>query len=589
MTRILALLSCLILVFGLCIGVSAESDATRAYSVNVFATVSSDGSCEVSTTVTLHVDTPKETLTYPVPAGASNITLNGSPVLTEKTEQARLVDLSKTLGGMAGDFSFTVGYSIHSAVDPIASTETVTEDPTAEGAAAPVKKLQLELPMLAGFAYPIDELQFSINLPGVISQNPNFVSGYHQQNIEKDLTYSISGGNIAGRSWTSLKDHETLTMYLTATEEMFPQTRAELPEVEGVTTLIGICSGLALLFWFLFLRNFLPIRDYPAVPPEGFGAGQLGTVLTMAGTDLSLMVFSWAQLGYVILRMDRRGRVFILKRMDMGNERTDFEQKCFYKLFSRRDMVDTSSMAYQRMVQTVSLQKSTRQLFRSKGTGGIKLFRIIMAAAGLLSGTCFGILLGNMLDYGWVFMLVLSLVGLICSWHIQAWPQGVFLHHRSRLFVAAVLCVLWLALGIAIGQFGLALLAVVLQIAAGFLAAFGGRRTDEGRMAMGQTLSLRRYFGKLSAKEVQQLCQDNPEAFFDMAPYAIALGCDGAFARRFGKSRLPVCPYIHASNTRGLTAKQWSQLMRSIMDGMTARQRKMPLDSFRSVMDNYMK
>ena len=29
--------------------------------------------------------------------------------------------------------------------------------------------------------------------------------------------------------------------------------------------------------------------------------------------------------------------------------------------------------------------------------------------------------------------------------------------------------------------------------------------------------------------------------------------------------------------------------MRSILDGMTARQRKMPLDSFRSVMDNYMK
>lgn len=582
MTRFLALLSCLILVLGLCIGVSA-ADNTRAYSVNVFATVSADGSCDVTSTVTLHVESPMEELTYPVPVKASNITLNGNPVLTEKTEQARLVDLSKTLGGMSGDFSFTIGYSIHSAVDPV-----VSESEEDEETGAP-RRLQLELPMLAGFPYPIDELQFSINLPGMISQNPSFVSGYHQANIEKDLTYSVSGGNIAGRSWTSLKDHETLTMYLVANEEMFPQTRAELPDVKEVTVLIGICAGLALIYWLLFLRNYLPLREFPAVAPEGFGAGQLGTVLTMAGTDLSLMIFSWAQLGYVILRMDRRGKVFILRRMDMGNERTAFEQKCFYQLFSRRDMIDTTSMAFQRMYQSVSLQKSAQQLFRRKGTGSVKIFRILMAAAGLLSGTCFGILLGNMLDYGWFFMLVLSFVGLICSWHIQAWPQGVFLHHRSRLFVAVALCILWLALGIAIGQFGLALLAVVIQIAAGFLAAFGGRRTEEGRMALGQTLSLRRYLKKLTPKQIQQLCRENPETFFDMAPYAIALGCDSAFARCFGKGRLPGCPYIQASDTRGLTAQQWSQLMRHILEGMTARQRKLPLENLRSVMDNYMK
>lgn len=586
MTRFLAILSCLILVLGLCIGVSAaEANGTRAYSVNVFATVSSDGSCDVTTTVTLHVDAPQTKLVYPVPVNASNVALNGSPVLTEKTEQARLVDLTKTLGGMSGDFSFTVTYSIHSAVHSVAS-----EKAPAEGTAQPTsRKLQLELPMLSGFAYPIDQFQFSVNVPGMVNQNPSFISGYHQANIEKDLTYSYSGGNIAGRSWGALKDHETLNMYLDTTDEMFPQTRADLPDMEGVTVLIGVFAGLALLYWIFFLRNYLPIMEYPPVAPEGFGAGQLGTVLTAAGADLHLMLFSWAQLGYVILRMDRRGKVFVLKRMDMGNERTAFEQKWFYQLFSRRDMIDTTSMAYQRMVQAVSLQKPAAQLFRSRGTGKVKLFRGLMAIAGLLSGTCFGILLGNMLDYGWVFMLVLSAVGLICSWHIQFWAEGLFLHHRSRIYVAVVLCLLWLALGIAIGQIGLALLAVAIQIVAGFLATFGGRRTEEGRMAMGQVLSLRRYLRKLSPKQLQQLCRENPDAFFDLAPYAMALGSDRILARHFGKSRLPVCPYIQAANTRGLTAQQWSQLMRTILDGMTARQRKMPLEALRAVMDNYMR
>lgn len=578
MNRLIAILACLVLVLGLCVSVSA-ADNTQASSVNIIATVSSNGSCEVSSAVTIHVDNPQEKLTYPVPAVASNVTLNGKPVLTEKNGQARLVNLSRVLGGMSGDYSFTVSYSIHGTVKTLRSG---TEE-------EPVKRLQLELPLLAGFPYPIENLQFSINLPGNVPQSPSFVSGYHQANIEKDLSYSISGANIAGRNWTSLKDHETLTMYMDVTEEMFPQSRADLPSLNKVTPLVGILAAVALLFWILFLRNYLPFRSFPAVAPEGFGAGQMATILTMAGADLNLMVFSWAQLGYVSLHMDRRGYVFIQKQMDMGNERTSFEQKCFHHLFAYKNLVNTSTAAYQRLCQKIRLQRSAPQFFRSRRRlFWVKIFRVITAAAGLLSGTCFGILLGNMLDYGWFFMLILSAVGLLCSWQIQFWPEGLFLHRRSNFWVATCLCVLWLVLGIAIKQFPLALLAVAIQVIAGFLAFFGGRRTEEGRNAMGQVLRLRRYLKTLSPQKVHGLSQNNPEYFFDMAPNAIALGCDQVFARRFGNSRLPECPYLHAANTHNLTAKQWSQLMRHVLDSMSA-QRKNPMDGLRSVMKNYMR
>lgn len=579
MKRLILLALCVMLIASVSVGVSAFEGETRATSVQMIATVSNSGSAQVSTTVALHVETPLEELHYPVPANASSITLNGSRVFTEKTNQARLVNLTKLLGGMAGDFTFTVGYSVANTVRPLAQTDSAADS---------AKKLQLDLPLLAGFAYPIDQVQFSINLPGNITNQPGFISGYHQANIEKDLTYSVSGGNIAGRSWTALKDHETLNLRLTATEEMFPQTRVELPSLDTITTIIYVCIGLALIYWIFVLRNFLPIREYPAVAPEGFGAGQLGTVLTMAGADLGLMIFTWAQLGYVVIQMDRRGRVLVHKRMEMGNERSAFEQKCFRSLFARRDVADTSGISFARLHQTVSAQKAIPSLLRKNG-GNVQIFRILAAVAGLLCGTCFGILLGNMLDFGWLFMSVLSFVGLICSWQIQHWTQGVFLHHRIRLWTALGMSVLWLILGLAIGQLSLALLSVSIQLIAGFLAAFGGRRSEDGKLAMGQVLSLRSHLSRLSSRKIQQYCQENPNYFFDMIPEAMAMGCDKAFARRFGKSRLPACPYIIASDTRGLTAAQWSQLMRQILDGMTARQRQMPTDTFRAVMRNYMK
>lgn len=580
MTRFLAIISCLILVLGLCIGVSAEGN-TRATTVNIFATVSGDGSSQVSTTVTLHVTEPLDKLVFPVPANASGISLNGSSVITDKTDSARLVDLSKLLKGMTGDFSFTISYNLGNGVQTVENT-----DPQAEAGS---KKLRLELPLLSGFTYPIDQLQYSINLPGNVTQDPMFSSGYHQEDIAKDLSYSISGGNIAGRSWVALKDHETLTMYMDVTEDMFPQNRVDLPAMDKVTILIGICAGAALLYWFLILRNFLPLRSYPAVAPEGFGAGQMGSILTMSGTDLCMMVFSWAQLGYLTIRMDRRGRVLLLRGMEMGNERTGFEQKCFYKLFSRRDVVDTASPAFQKLRQAVAVQNSASELFRTRNALSIKIFRLLMAAAGLLCGTCFGIVLGNLMDFGWLFMLVLSLAGLVCSWNIQHWTHGIFLRQRFRFVIAVAMAVLWLVLGSALGQFSLAALAVFLQALAGFLAALGGRRTEEGRNAMGQVISLRHYLANLDPKQIQQNCHDNPEFFFDYAPYAIALGCDNKFARRFGKSKLPPCPYIQAVNTRGMTAKQWSQLMNHLLDNMTSRQRGMLKDQVHAVMGNYMK
>ena len=61
MNRLIPLLLCLMLVLSLCVGVSA-ADNTRATSVNIIASVSSNGSCEVTSAVTLHLENPKAEL-----------------------------------------------------------------------------------------------------------------------------------------------------------------------------------------------------------------------------------------------------------------------------------------------------------------------------------------------------------------------------------------------------------------------------------------------------------------------------------------------------------------------------------------------
>ena len=84
MKRVFTLLACLILLAGcLCIPVSAESAAS---SVNLMCTVNSEGDCLATMTVNLRLESSMEKLNFPLPLNAKNITLNGSPVSTSRTD-----------------------------------------------------------------------------------------------------------------------------------------------------------------------------------------------------------------------------------------------------------------------------------------------------------------------------------------------------------------------------------------------------------------------------------------------------------------------------------------------------------------------
>ena len=99
MRKIVTLLAAALLVVCMAFGVCANN--ISASEVRSFSTLSSDGGCQVSMTVTLDVRTAGQELYFPVPKEATNVTLNGTPVLTEKTAQARFVKLNRIIGKMS--------------------------------------------------------------------------------------------------------------------------------------------------------------------------------------------------------------------------------------------------------------------------------------------------------------------------------------------------------------------------------------------------------------------------------------------------------------------------------------------------------
>lgn len=541
-----------------CMPVTANA-AVASPRTQVFATVSPDGSCQITLSVTLQLTEQGGDLTYPIPGASTDVTLNGSRASSSRSDGVRYVKLNKLLSHALGEITFTIHYSL----DEVVYT---TENST----------LELRLPILTGFEAPVENLDFSVTLPGNIDTLPGFESGYHQRSIEQDLTYQVEGAMITGKSLNLMKDHETLMLLLDVNETMFPKSLVKARDYSWGIRAMKICTLVALAYWLLFLRNFSRRRQWCTEPPEGRTAGELGSILYLQGTDLTMTVLSWATLGYVLLQPTKGGRVRIHKRMDMGSERKSAEQRLFNALFAKSETLDTGSARYAHFCREAAKRPMAIQELLQKRSGNPLVFRVLATGIGLFGGLALAVSLsGGALLMG-LLILLLGALGALSGWYIQLWARYLMLRRWGQLSGCLAVCLLWFLLSWAGGAVSVALWMVLGLLVAGGLFSVAGRRTDQGKLETARVLGLRQYLRSASREELQQLSQEDPGYFFHLAPCAMALGLDGLYAKRFAGIKLEECPYLLLDGKNRTTAKDWMRLLKSVADAMDARARQLP-------------
>ena len=552
------LLCCLLLAGSFVLPASAESAASK---VDTIVTVTADGDCIVSSTVRLRLESPMENLVFPVPLDATDISLNGGMARTSKTATATEVDVSRVIGDVAGEMTFSLNYNIPAAVKAVKGENGE-------------RYLQLELPLLSSFQLPVQGISFIVTMPDNIKYYPTFTSIYQQTGIEASLDYRVDKNMLTGASVQPLNDHEAITMLMVVPQEMFPSVSTYIREGNPEVQYMLILGGLALVYWILFLRTWPLIRQRTVSPPEGVTAGEMGCHLTLAGGDLTMMVFHWAQLGYILIHREG-ARVMLHKRMDMGNERSPFEVKCYKMLFANRKAVDATSYQYAKLSRKVfAMVPGERDLVRPT-SGNTKIFRALGAGAHAVCGVCIAM---NMTENSFLQVLlsvILVVVGAVSAWQIHEIAYRTHLRGKTRVYIGLVCFLLWILLGILCGQWIIPLCCALGQFALGYLAAYGGRRSDVGRHDAGKILGLRSYLKRISKEDIHRLMKTDPDYFFNMAPFALSLGVILPFARNFGSMKLEQCPYLISRVTGKHTAEEWAEMIADTADLIDSRYRQM--------------
>lgn len=541
---------------------SAENVATK---VDLYCTVNADGDCLVSMNVNLRIESSDNGLTFPLPYNASNITMNGSSAPSSRVGDKTLVPVDKITGGMIGEISLRFDYTLPKSVSVTAN-----------------KQLQLTIPLLCGFDYPVESLSFIITLPDTITSSPLFTSTYQQTGFSSNLELITNGNMITGSSKNTLNDHEAVNMTMPVSKDMFPSVstyqRSGNPEIIPMAVLLGA----AVLYWLIFLRTLPPQRQRCTVPPEGICAGELECRLTMAGADLTMMVFSWAQMGYLIIQHSG-SRVILHKQMDMGNERSLFEIRVFNSLFNRRLTVDCSSLGYAKLCRkTADLVPGEKTMCRTK-SGSRRVFRLLLCLSQLFCGICVAMNITSIPVLQIMFSLIFGILSLISAWEIQEFAYHILSRSKTRCWIALGVAAVWVLLGLIGGQPWIPLVSVLVQLLLGFPAAFGGMRTELNRSEAGEILSLRRFLKRIPRPEAARLQKTDPEYFFRMAPYAIALGVEKPFAAAFGRRKIEQCPFFLTKVNGSRTAEEWMRLMTQAVSVMDDRCRRMEIEKWMAV------
>ena len=560
--RIICLILCSLLLLTCAVTAYAE---TAAVNVTSYSTVTSNGECQVSVTVTIRLEEAVSNLSFPLPREAQNVKKDGSMAHTSKTANATLVDLSGSLSNLIGTFTMRFEYTLPNAVKNVVDEEGKTH-------------LELELPLLSGFAYPVESLDYTVTLPGQIENTPNYTSIYHQESIKSYLTSAVNGNMISGSIRTLLEDHEELTMTLDVPEEMFPSVstyhRVGNPEIVPMC----IIAGVALLYWLIFLRTFPVFPKPQKAIPSGLNAGEIGCRLTLTGADLTMMVFTWGQLGYLTMELTDKGRVILHKRMEMGNERSLFEVRIFRTLFNNRSYVEATSSFYAKLSRRTAAMIPGDSSMLMKASGNTKLFRLICCSIHIFGGVCLAM---NMTSLGIVQVLLsigLAGVGVLAAWLIQAAVYRVHLREHTALVAGIIAFVVWNVFGLLAGQILITLVTGLVQILAGIAAAYGGRRSEVGRQNLKDILGLRKFLKEMPKEELQQLRRSDPDFFYNMAPYAMALGLGRQFADQFNDRPIGPCPYL-TTNIRGrLNARDWMLIMQETAGAMDSLRKRMDME-----------
>lgn len=387
-----------------------------------------------------------------------------------------------------------------------------------------------------------------------------------------DLVWQAGDGLVAARITRPLSRYQGVTLRVNLPEGTFTGDRnAHDPIRWTVWILTAVTVAGGLLLWLLVGRDRIlsPAVEFKA--PDGLNPAQVGYLIDekVDDEDLGAMFIYWAGHGHLLIDESDRKNVRLVKLGELDPAHPASERTAFGGLWSRGDgrgvSVKDLENSYYKTANTFRTQtarpfetRKKERLYDAKSQAASSF----IAFMGLL---CFWAMCalwawmetGDLLA-GVIMAFFLTVpYGLIAagwSWIQRRWRRNTAL---VRGLSAAGMALVTLALALLVNAlFGEILTPferntlLAASLAAVLLRPFIRRKTPWGHAVTERILGFRQFMMDAERDRIERLMDENPEYFYDVLPYAIALGVTRRWASKFeGLLREP--PSWYRSDSMG--------------------------------------
>ncbi len=514
--------------------------------------VDDHGQAKLTVSVDMSIPTGSVNLDFPIGSGSGGV-MSGASCKQVKTEEGSALRLREE-SGISGRRTFVFSYSMGQVIQD-----------AGEG-----QKLSLDV-IAPGWQWPMEKASFTINLPAPFTGTPTYVGGYRGDLVDDFWTFETTDTSIGGLAGEALLDHDELSVSLELPAG-YVTIRSKLAGL--ITLLLILALGMACAaYWYLRLYAALPRVYLHTAPPRGAGAGDLPLIHSAASPSLPVQLTEWAALGYVQIRMGKKGRVQVERIRPMDRSRSRIEIWAFQNLFAKKDVCSCGSRRFAALCERYGQVAGSwwrKKVFSRRG--GSPLLLRAMAAVAVPVAAMGAVLSSTLFGAPRVTMLVLAVpVGFLAGLAVQQGPVAYVRRNWQWMAAAGGAFLVMLAGAKLLGGFLNMAVAMGLQILAGLGTVRGGRRSKFGQAILSETLGFHRYLAHVDRKELEIRLRENGQFFYQLLPFAEAVGQGQIFAKGFGEIRMGPCFWLDGLRKPPRTAEAFYEVYQQLLRRMAGK------------------
>ena len=358
------------------------------------------------------------------------------------------------------------------------------------------------------------------------------------------LTVSMSGNRIIGSYHDVISATSGITIQVLLEEGYF-----DFPNINNyglVAMSVGALFTLAVGILFAIYGKDRPlVQSVEFHVPAGVNSAEVGTIIDeeVNDNDVMSLILDWGRRGLLTIN-ETKATLHFRKIRDIEPEARDYEKEMFADLFARGDDVNTTALTgsfYKTIHKTKDgIERYFSDKQRALSTETSIAMQIVLALFSFLPVVLMTFVTGyayyrqiDMYMIAVVFQIIL-LIG--CTYLaaylykrryiVELWSRisRILLYLLSGLLYGIPVLLMFIILNHTGTSLTQGAVVALVQLVLIILVVLMRKRTRYGNDMLGQILGLREFIMVADQDRLQQLCDENPYYFYDILPYAYALG-----------------------------------------------------------------